>query len=133
MKADGGFLRPPHASAIHTPGCDGRPRKHNDLEGIAGTGETPVSHPNTDKKTASATAPRFTSLDGGADCAGCAFRDHQIDLLSRSLGTQAEAAAVMSARMHAAESELGRRVAAERRTAEFLTGLAALQRVEAAG
>jgi len=77
-------------------------------------------------------APRFTSLDGGPACPGCVLRDHQIDLLSRSLGVQAEAAQILSARLRASESELGRRVAAERQGAAMLLGLAGLQKAPGA-
>lgn len=42
-------------------------------------------------------------------CDSCDLYRHQVDLLSRSLAAQAEAAAVTSARLWRAESELGRR------------------------
>lgn len=90
----------------------------NDLEGIAGTGETPVSHPNTDKKA-----------DIPDACPGCALRDHQIDLLVRSRGAAIEAAFQSAARARAAEAKLGRLVAGGR----AIPGLAELARAEAAG
>ena len=77
-------------------------------------------------------SPRFTQLEGPG-CAGCAFLREQLDVLVASRGALIEANFALAARANAAELELGRRVLEERRHAEFLTGLAALQRVEVGG
>lgn len=103
MTTAGGWLRPPHASAISAHTGDGSASGINNLDGEVSSPETPVLAADGDKEGDSARP--------GAYCPGCALRDHQIDLLVRSRGAAIEAAFASSARARAAELALGRQVA----------------------
>lgn len=65
------------------------------------------------------------------NCPGCAFLRDQIDILISTRGQMIEANFAMAARVAALEREIGRRAEADRQTADLLSGLADLQRVEA--
>lgn len=67
------------------------------------------------------------------DCPRCAFLREQLGILVESRGELIAQNFALAARANAAEAEIGRRHLEERRQAEFLVGLANLQRVEAAG
>lgn len=76
-------------------------------------------------ETASAPAPRFTSLEGGYDCAGCAALREQNRLLAESQLLLIDRNVALAAKVRAFEES-------QRQSADLLLGLAGLQKAAGA-